>query len=77
MSGHALTMSTETRQMRVMGWSNGQPLPTGAGYGVRISGQDRDEYFDPGWDEVILDLRAGPDDCWRRHVYNMTNPARL
>lgn len=45
--------------MRVVGWSNGQPLPTGAGYGVRLSGHDRDEYFDPGWHEVIVDLDHG------------------
>lgn len=52
-------MSIETRHMRAVGWSNGQPLPTGAGYGVRLSGHDRDEHFDPGWHEVIVDLDHG------------------
>lgn len=45
--------------MRVIGWSNGQPLLTGAGYGVRLSDRDRDDYFDPGWHEVVLNLDQG------------------
>ena len=45
--------------MRVTGWSNGQPRPTGAGYGVRLSGHDRDDYFDPVWHEVIVSLDHG------------------
>ena len=45
--------------MRVIGWSNGQPRPTGAGYGVRFSDHDRDDYFDPGWHEVVVNLDQG------------------
>jgi hypothetical protein len=52
-------MSSEMPSMRVIGWSNGQPLATGAGYGVRLSGHDRDDYFDPGWYEVVLNLDRG------------------
>ncbi|HEX4661712.1 MAG TPA: hypothetical protein VH307_30325 [Streptosporangiaceae bacterium] len=52
-------MSSETHSMRAMGWSNGQPLPTGAGYGVRLSDRDRDDYFDPGWHEVVVALDQG------------------
>lgn len=39
--------------MRVIGWSNGQPFATGAGYAVRLSGHYRDDYFDPGWHEGL------------------------
>src|SRR5258708_3654714 len=49
-------MTTESPLLHVTGWSNGQPLPTGAGYGVRISEHDRAHYFDPGWHEVIVSL---------------------
>ena len=42
--------------MHATGWSNGQPLPTGAGYGVRVSAHDRDQYFEYGWDHVIVGL---------------------
>lgn len=45
--------------MRVIGWRNGQPLLTGAGYGVRLSHHDRDDYFDPGWHEVVVNLDQG------------------
>ena len=47
-------MGSQTPSMRVTGWSNGEPRPSGAGYGVRLAGHDRDEYFDPGWQEVIV-----------------------
>jgi hypothetical protein len=30
-------------------WSNGSPLPTGAGYGVRISIPDRDRFLERTW----------------------------
>jgi hypothetical protein len=43
----------------VRAWSNGSPLRTGAGYGVRLSGRDRDKHFDPAWREVIVDLDGG------------------
>lgn len=52
-------ISSEMPSMRVIGWSNSQPLATGAGYGVRLSGHDRDDYFDPGWHEVALNLDRG------------------
>ena len=35
--------------MRATGWSNGSPLASDAGYGLRISHHDRDRYFvNPG-----------------------------
>ena len=43
--------------MRVVGWSNGSPNnQTGAGYGIRISRLDRERYFDPDWEKVIVDI---------------------
>ena len=43
--------------MRVVGWSSGSPNnQTGAGYGIRISRQDRDRHFDPDWANVTVDL---------------------
>ena len=43
--------------MRVVGWSNGSPnTQTGAGYGIRISRQDRERCFHRDWKVVIVDL---------------------
>ncbi len=48
--------------MRVVGWSNGSPNNlTGAGFGIRISRQDREQSFEPNWQTVIVDL-DGQDD---------------
>jgi hypothetical protein len=44
--------------MRVTAWNNGSHHSTGAGYGVRISLDDRDLYFSRGWDHVVVDLGA-------------------
>ena len=52
-------MSSELPSVRVICWSNGQPLPSGAGYGVRLSSLDRDDVFDPGWPDVIVSLDQG------------------
>ena len=45
--------------MRARGWSNGSPLPSGAGYGVRMSSTDRDLYFEPDWSCVEVALGSG------------------
>lgn len=50
------TVVTQAVRIAVHGWTNGHPLPTGAGYGVRLSGHDRDEFFDREWREVIVGL---------------------
>jgi hypothetical protein len=42
--------------MRATAWNNGSHSATGAGYGLRISRQDRDRFFDPQWQEVVFDL---------------------
>jgi len=48
--------------MRVSGWSNGSPNNmTGSGYGLRLSKKDRDQYFNPSWSSVIINLHdLGP-----------------
>lgn len=45
--------------MQANGWHNGSPLPSEAGYGVRISKDDRDRYFKPAWDHVELRFPDG------------------
>jgi hypothetical protein len=42
--------------MRATAWSNGSPSPTGAGYGLKISREDRDRFFDRSWKEIVLHL---------------------
>jgi hypothetical protein len=42
--------------MIVSAWNNGQHYPTGAGYGIKISIEDRDTCFSKGWDCVVLEL---------------------
>ncbi len=42
--------------MRAVGWSNGSPLSSGAGYGLKVSVGDRDRFFQRTWAEVVLDL---------------------
>ena len=44
----------------VSGWNNGSPNNrTGAGYGIRISKEDRDKYFRREWDFVEIELENG------------------
>ena len=45
--------------MYATAWSNGSPLPTGAGYGVKISVPDRDRFFERAWSEVTIELPRG------------------
>jgi hypothetical protein len=42
--------------MRATAWNNGSHHASGAGYGLRVSGEDRDRYFDRDWSEVVFDL---------------------
>lgn len=37
-------------------WNNGARHRTGAGYGLKISSQDRDTYFERDWNTVTLQL---------------------
>jgi hypothetical protein len=59
LSLHDMTVTMQAARIEVRAWSNGRPLPTGAGYGVRLSDRDRDEHFDPQWREVMVDLGGG------------------
>ncbi len=42
--------------MIVTAWNNGSWNSSGAGYGIRISIEDRDQYFRPEWKSVIIVL---------------------
>jgi hypothetical protein len=45
--------------MIVTAWNNGKHLSSGAGYGIKLSIQDRDLYFDPKWNSAIVSLPDG------------------
>jgi len=45
--------------MIVVGWNNGSPSKTGAGYGIRIRREDRDKHFEKEWYYVIIELEGG------------------
>ena len=46
--------------MIVSGWNNGSPdNRTGAGYGIRLSKEDRDRYFRREWSSVEIELENG------------------
>ncbi len=45
--------------MRVVAWNNGRHHRTGAGYGLKVSAKDRDDYFDKSWGEVLINLPDG------------------
>jgi hypothetical protein len=49
--------------MHATAWSNGRPLSTGAGYGIRLSASDRDRFFDRGWQVVSIYVRDGEPHC--------------
>ena len=42
--------------MRATAWNNGRHHTSGAGYGLRISEEDRDRFFDRSWGHVVFDL---------------------
>lgn len=45
--------------MIVKAWNNGEHKATGAGYGVKLSVEDRDSFFDPEWETVFVTLPNG------------------
>ena len=47
--------------MIVTAWNNGSFHESGAGYGLKINGSDRDKTFDRKWDHVVLDLEKYPE----------------
>jgi len=56
LGSNGILAGTEGIGMRVKGWSNGSARPSGAGYGLRVSLSDRDEFFDDRWDSVEVVL---------------------
>jgi hypothetical protein len=42
--------------MKATAWSNGNPGSSGSGYGLKISREDRDRFFDRSWKEIVLHL---------------------
>ncbi|PKO12022.1 MAG: hypothetical protein CVU39_26115 [Chloroflexi bacterium HGW-Chloroflexi-10] len=42
--------------MIVTAWNNGAHIRNGAGYGFKVSIEDRDAYFKPEWDVIMLEL---------------------
>ena len=40
--------------MIVTAWSNGSPRDTGAGYGLKLTIEDRDAYFRRSWQSVAV-----------------------
>jgi hypothetical protein len=37
-------------------WNNGRHHQSGAGYGLKVSAEDRDRYFERAWSEIVLDI---------------------
>ena len=59
--------------MRAEAWNNGQHHASGAGYGIKVSPEDRDRYFLRSWTSVQLEVpgQGTPnvtlsDSFWRR-----------
>ena len=42
--------------MIVHAWNNGAQSRTGSGYGFKVNNNDRDEFFKPEWDEILLEI---------------------
>lgn len=42
--------------IRATAWSNGSARDSGAGYGLKISRQDRDRFFDRSWSTIVLQV---------------------
>src|SRR6266851_1543754 len=45
--------------MWVRAWSNGRPVASGAGYGLKVSRADRDHHFKSSWRSVRLLFQDG------------------
>jgi hypothetical protein len=42
--------------VRATAWHNGGPPTDAAGYGIKFTKIDRDQYFEKGWTEVVVEL---------------------
>ncbi len=45
-------------QMTVTAWKSGKHCESGAGYGLKVAVEDRDEYFKREWKCVVLELEG-------------------
>ena len=59
--------------MQATAWNNGQHRPSGAGYGIKLSSEDRDRVFMRDWQAVQLEVPgqgvapvALSESFWRR-----------
>jgi hypothetical protein len=52
-------MNKQDPAMIVTGWSNGRPRASGTGLGLRLAKDDRDTYFEPDWQTVLIELPSG------------------
>ena len=48
--------------MQVKGWNNDSFSMSGAGYGIRISRENRDKFFKHEWQKVVIALDGERDD---------------
>jgi hypothetical protein len=44
--------------MIVTAWNNGAHSRNGAGYGFRVTIEDRDEHFKPEWEKIVLEIEG-------------------
>ena len=44
--------------MKVTAWNNGNWHPSGAGYGIKIRPDDREQHFDRSWPDVRIQLEG-------------------
>jgi len=44
--------------MNVTAWNNGSYKESGAGYGLKVSKSDRDQYFKREWGTILLELEG-------------------
>lgn len=42
--------------MIVTAWNNGAHNRNGSGYGIKISNSDRDAFFKPEWDSIVVEI---------------------
>ena len=56
-SSRAVMRQQKGNYLIVSAWNNGEHHESGAGYGLEISAADRDAYFNPNWQSVILEIQ--------------------
>lgn len=54
-------MKEQSEIIIVTAWNNGAHHPSGAGYGLKISSDDRERWFKKEWNFIELELEGKPD----------------